>query len=126
MIKEKTDMNTIKALDYFIRIAGTAALVLGLAFWTGKLSGLINLHQALGAGVVLCLWALAILAYRKGVTLGLVAGVAVWGLLTVALGVSQTGLLVGEFHWLVQVIHLILGLGAIAMGAVMARQITRQ
>jgi thiamine transporter ThiT len=116
-------MNAVKYLDYLIRVAGSAALILGLAFWAGKLTGLVTLHEALGAGVVLGVWALAIFAFRKGVFVGLVAGVALWGVLTVVVGISQTQLLVGEFHWVVQVIHLLGGLGAIAMGAVLARAV---
>jgi thiamine transporter ThiT len=123
MIKEKPEMNAVKYLDYLIRIAGAAALILGLAFWSGKLTGLVTLHEALGASVVLGVWALAIFAFRKGVSVGLVAGAALWGVLTVVVGISQTQLLVGEFHWAVQVIHLLVGLGAIAMGAVLARAV---
>jgi thiamine transporter ThiT len=123
MIKEKPEMNAVKYLDYLIRIAGAAALCLGLAFWAGKLTGLATLHEALGAGVVLGAWALAFFAFRKGVSVGLVAGAALWGVLTVVVGISQTQLLVGEFHWVVQVIHLLVGLGAIAMGAVLARAV---
>jgi hypothetical protein len=121
MIKEKPEMNAAKYLDYLIRIAGSAALILGLAFWVAKLTGLVTLHEALGAGVVLALWALAVVAYRKGVSLGFVACAVLWGVFTVVLGIGQTRFLVGEFHLVVQVIHLLVGLGAIAMGAVLAR-----
>jgi thiamine transporter ThiT len=121
MFKEKPEMNAVKYLDYLIRVTGAVALILGLAFWAGKLTGLVTLHEAFGAGVVLGVWALAILAFRKGVSVGLVAGAALCGVLTVVVGISQTQLLVGEFHWVVQAIHLLVGLGAIAMGAVLAR-----
>jgi hypothetical protein len=116
-------MNAVKYLDYLIRVAGASALILGLAFWAGKLTGLVTLHEAFGAGVVFGVWALAIFAFRKGVSVNLVAGAALWGVLTVVVGIGQTQLLIGEFHWVVQVIHLLVGLGAIAMGAVLARAV---
>jgi thiamine transporter ThiT len=125
MFKEKPEMNAAKYMDYLIRVAGAAALIMGFAFWAGKLTGLVTLHEAFGAGVVLGVWALSILAFRKGVSVGLIAGAALWGVLTVVVGISQTQLLVGEFHWVVQVIHLLVGLGAIAMGAILARAVRR-
>ena len=48
-------MPLIKMLDWFAKLGGAAALILGLAFWGGSLTGLVNLHIALGAGLVLSL-----------------------------------------------------------------------
>lgn len=116
-------MTASKAFDYLVRIAGVIALALGLALWGGRLYGLVNLHIALGLAVVLGLWALAILALRRGTARGLSALALAWGLATLALGPSQTGLLMGDLHWLVQVAHLLLGLGAIALAAILAGSI---
>jgi thiamine transporter ThiT len=113
-------MTAAKTLDYGVRIAGVIALALGLALWSGRLYGLVNLHMVLGVVVVLGLWALAALALRRGVARGVAALALPWGLATLALGPSQTGLLVSELHWVVQVAHLLLGLGAIALAAVLA------
>jgi hypothetical protein len=41
----------------------------------------------------------------------LVAVAAVWALLVVIVGLTQTSLLTGSLHWLIQVIHLLLGIG---------------
>ena len=118
-------MTATKAFDYLVRIAGVLALVLGLALWTGRLYGLVGVHKALGAAVVLGLWGLAVLALRRRGRSG--AGLAVlalvWGAATLALGGAQTGLLVGDLHWVVKVLHLALGLGAIALAAVLARSL---
>ena len=114
-------MTAATAFDYTVRVAGILALLLGLALWGGRLYGLINLHMALGVVVVLGLWGLAVLSLRRRGSSRLAIGAAVWGLTTLALGPSQTGLLVGDLHWLVQVAHLLLGLGAIALGAVLAK-----
>ena len=116
-------MTVTKSFDYLVRITGALALVLGLALWSGRLYGLVNAHMALGTAVVLGLWALAVLALRQGVSRGVAILALAWGLATLALGPTQAGLLVGDLHWLVQVAHLLLGLGAIALGAVLARSL---
>lgn len=113
-------MTATKAFDYLIRIAGVLALLLGVALWSGRLYDFVNLHMALGIAVVLGLWGLAVLARRRGTARGLALLALPWGLATLALGPTQSGLLVGDHHWLVQVAHLLLGLGAIALGAVLA------
>lgn len=116
-------MSATKAFDYSVRLAGVLALALGLALWGSRLHGLLNLHMALGVAVVLGLWGLAALALRRGASRGLAAGALVWGLATLALGPTQAGLLMGSLHWVVQVAHLLLGLGAIALAAVLARSL---
>ena len=118
-------MTTIKTIDTLVRIAGVLALVLGFALWGGRLYALINLHMLLGLAVVLGMWALAALASRRGVARGLAATSLVCGLATLTLGPSQTGFLVGDFHWIVQVAHLLLGLGAVALAALLAASLRR-
>lgn len=119
-------MPLIKMLDWFVKLGGAAALILGLAFWGGALTGLVNLHIALGVGLVLSLWTLAVLAMQKGAKSGLVVGAFVWGLVTIGLGFGQTQMLVGEFHWTVQVAHLLVGLGAIVLASMLARTAREQ
>ena len=75
--------------------------------------------------MVLGLWVLAFLALRRGTTRGVAILALPWGAATLALGPTQTGLLVGELHWLVQVVHLLLGLGAIALAAALAGSLKR-
>jgi hypothetical protein len=100
-----------------VRACGTLALVLGLLFWLGDLRSLIPIHMLLGIVLVLSLWALAFLGARVGVSKALVAVAVVVGLLTAWLGVSQTSLLPDpSVHWIVQVIHLLLGMAAIGLG----------
>ncbi len=114
-------MSLIRVLDYFAKFAGAVALLLGLAFWSGGLIRLIPLHVSLGVALVVCLWALATLGLRNGAGAGLVATAIVWGIVTVALGFGQTQLLPGELHWIVQLAHLLVGLGAIILSAMLAR-----
>jgi hypothetical protein len=110
-------------VNMLLRLAGLIAIVLGLLFWTGNALPLIPIHMLVGIIVVLALWTLAILAFRAGVNPGLVALAIVWGLIVLILGMTQNGLLPGSWHWVIQVLHLLLGLGAIGQGEGLARRI---
>jgi hypothetical protein len=48
---------------------------------------------------------------------------AVWGLIVPILGLTQTNLLVGSTHWLIEVLHLLVGLGAIGMAEGLAARV---
>lgn len=109
--------------NMFIRIAGVIMIVLGLLFWTDNAQFLIPLHMTIGLLIVLALWTLAIIAAISGVNPGLVALAAVWSLVMPALGLTQERLLPGGAHWLIQVLHLLVGIGALALGEQLARRI---
>jgi hypothetical protein len=47
--------STITGIQMFVRVAGVAQLLLGLAFWTGNLLGLVDLHMLNGILLVLAL-----------------------------------------------------------------------
>jgi hypothetical protein len=112
--------SAITALQMGIRAAGVVQLVLGLAFWTGNALGLVDLHQLVGILLVLGLWTLAALAARAGVQPGLVAVAAVWGLILPVVGLTQRELLPGSAHIVIEVVHLLLGLGAIGLAETLA------
>ncbi len=107
--------STVTAIQMAIRVLGVVQLVLGIIFWTGNALGLVDLHQLIGILLVLGLWTQAALAHRAGVPGGLVAGAGVWGLLVPIVGLTQTNLLTGSAHWVIQVIHLLLGIGLLAL-----------
>jgi hypothetical protein len=48
--------STITALQMGIRAVWLVQLALGLAFWTGNVLGLVDLHQLIGILLVLALW----------------------------------------------------------------------
>src|SRR5690242_536988 len=101
---------------WVVRIAGVLALILGLLFWTGDVRGLTPVHILLGTLTVLALWLLAATASQQGVPISLTAGAAVIGLIAILLGFTQDSLLPGASHWLIQVLHLIVGMAAVASG----------
>jgi len=106
-----------------IRISGVLLLLLGIAIWTGRADGVIPVHQLLGFVLVLSLWTLSFLAARAGVQMKWVALAVAWGLVAPILGLTQEGVLTGGWHWTIQVLHLLIGLGAIGMGENLARRI---
>ncbi len=113
-----------------VRIGGSLALLLGLLFWlnigNSLRSGLTQLHMTLGILVVLALWILAtIYARTPNANLGLSIGASVIGLLLLIVGITQQNLLLNSFHWVIQVIHFLLGVSAIGMGESLSGAIRR-
>ena len=66
------------------------------------------------------------MAARAGVPRGQVWLATIWGLIAPLLGLAQVGLLPGPNHWIIQVIHLLVGLGAIAQAEGLAVGITHR
>lgn len=112
-------------LQMLVRIIGSILIVLGVLFWTGNATALIPIHMLLGITLVLLLWTLAILGAVAGVSRGFVALALAWGLIVPILGLSQFQLLPGSMHWIIQVLHLLVGLGAIGLADSLARRIKR-
>jgi hypothetical protein len=115
----------VNILDIFVRADAVVLIVLGILFWTGNVDGLIPVHMLLGIALVLALWILAAIAATAGVNRGLVALALVWGPITPALGLTQTRLLPFDGHWIIQVLHLLVGLTAIALAQMLARMTRR-
>ena len=119
-------MNTsITALRWTVRIAGVVALGMGLTFWGGTGYTLLGDHQALGYIVSLALLLMAILGFRARIAPVLPTLAIVWGLVVPAIGSMQLKLLPGDLHWAIQVFHLLLGVGAIALTEIIAGRALR-
>ena len=116
---------TVQIVQIVLRAAGATVLVLDLLFRTGNFLALIPIHMLAGLLVVLSLWTLAGLAARAGVGICRVALAVVWGLIVPVLGVTQSGLLPGDLHWIVQLLHLLIGIGALGQGEGLAARIKR-
>src|SRR5262249_37277479 len=115
--------NATTALQMFVRLDGLALIVLGTLFWTGNALDLVPVHMLLAITLVLAICTLASLAAVAHVTPGLVLLAFVWGLIVPLLGLTQTQLLPGSAHWLIQVLHLLVGLGAIGQAEGLAARI---
>jgi hypothetical protein len=115
----------VTTLDIFVRADGAILIILGLLFWTGNADALIPIHMLLGIALVLALWTLAALAAVVGANRWLVALAFVWGIITPLLGLTQTRLLPFQGHWIIQILHLLVGLTAIALAQLLARAARR-
>jgi hypothetical protein len=104
-----------------LRLSAGLALILGLLFWGGIARQFLGLHILLGMLMVLSLWVIGIgqaLARGGSWPLAIIALAA--GLLVIGFGLNQSALLVGPFHWVIQVIHLLLGVLAAGLGQIIA------
>lgn len=106
-----------------VRVTGLINIVLGVLFWTGHALTLIPVHTQLGFVLVLSLWALAVLGAWAGVSPAPVALAFVWGLLVPVVGMTQDRLLVGDAHWVIRVLHLLISLGAMGLAEGLAARI---
>jgi hypothetical protein len=112
--------------SFVVRIGGSLALLLGILRYLNIGPNLVQLHMTLGILVVLALWTLAtIYARTPNANLGMAIGASVIGLLLLVLGVTQQGLLINDFHWVIQLIHVLLGVTVIGMGEMLSGAIRR-
>jgi hypothetical protein len=111
--------------QWLVRISGVLLLLMGLLIWTENMRDLINYHMLLGLILVISLWVLALLSVRYGVPIGLAAGVAALGLLALWLGMVQVSLLPGPYHWVIQVVHLLVGMLTVGSGEAIGGRLRR-
>src|SRR5690348_15608906 len=108
---------TATVAQWVVRISGVLLLILGLLLWTGDIPlSLIPVHILLGVVLVLALWLLAATATAQGVPIGMAVGIAILGLITLVFGLTQRSLIPGGAHWIIQAIHLILGMLTVGGG----------
>lgn len=104
-----------------LRLCGALAVILGLLFWSGNALNLLPIHMLLGLLVVLSLWIVGIgQAFSSGGSWPLAIGALLLGLLVLAVGMTQSSLMLGAFHWVIQVMHLLLGILAVGTGQIAA------
>lgn len=108
-----------------IRLSGLVALVLGGMLFSSHPTALVPVHMLVGLVLVLSLWALSGMAASAGVSFGLVAAAVLWGLIVPVLGMAQLKLMPGSNHWVIQVVHLLFGLGAMGLGEALGGRLKR-
>lgn len=109
-----------------ISLFGIALVVLGILFWTGHALSLVTLHMRLGGLFVICLLVLAVVGLLTRGSRGFAVIVLIWSFIVPALGMTQLRLLPGRDHWVIQVIHLLVGLIAMGLGHALASRIGRR
>ena len=113
----------VNIASLFIRFGGLTLIILGIVIWTGHGAALVNAHMILGILFVLTLWILAGMGAVVGVSWATVTRTSIWGIVVAWFGMLQRDMMVGETHWIIRVIHLLIGMIAIGMGELTARAI---
>lgn len=113
----------IRIASAVLSFAGLLALILGLLIWTDRALNLVQMHMGLGLLAVGALWIIGIgQAFSENGSWVLAACALGIGAVMVILGMSQSTLMLGAFHWVIQLLHLLLGLLVIGMGHIGARR----
>jgi hypothetical protein len=112
-------------VQMLIRLTGLILIVLGVLFWTGHESQLMPVHIFIGLFFVLLMWIQGLLAALTKLGMGRVVAEFLWGIVVLALGMTQVQLLPGSAHWVIQVLHLLVGLGAIGFAEGVGARIKR-
>ncbi|HXX40215.1 MAG TPA: hypothetical protein VEP50_19025 [bacterium] len=115
----------VTALQMLIRLVWVVQVVLGMLLWAGRALRFLPVHMLVGVVFVLLLWMLSALVMAGRVRTGLTPLTVLWGALTLALGLTQTRLMIGGAHWVVQVLHLLVGIGGIVLAERLAAKVKR-
>ena len=120
-------MKTVRLISLIARMALIVTLGLGFVHWIAQLFvwswllvllaqiGFPNSHEVFGTVGVLGLLILGgIAVWSRGSRL-LGAGGILYALLVPAFGMTQTLILMGDLHWLIQITHLLVGVGAMML-----------
>jgi hypothetical protein len=120
-------MKTLNGALMVLRAGVLIELVLGILFWTNVInpdtSPLVLVHMLIGLIVVIALWLIGLAQgfMKASNSFGLALLTFIVGLVVAGFGLFQTRLLPNSSaHWIIQVIHLVLGLLAIATGEMVA------
>ncbi len=120
-------MKMIRLISVISRLALMITMVLGLAFWLAQAlawGGLLillanigfpNTHEWFGTLGVLGLLILGIVALSTRGSRFMGAGSILYALLVPIFGMTQTLILEGNLHWLIRVMHLLVGIGAMML-----------
>jgi hypothetical protein len=108
---------------WIVRVAGVVQILLGLSIWVGPGLRYFPIHIQVGFLVVAGLWILAVLALVARGRPALVGFAFVWGLALPAFGMAQAEILVGSLHWIIRVVHLLMGLIALGTADALAKHV---
>lgn len=112
---------TIRTIQIIVGMAGLGALTLGLLFWIATIE-LISIHMLFGLIVALSLLIISLVAiFNRDIRIWGIAGI-IYALLLPVFGLTQSSILTGNLHWIIQALHMLVGLGAVFLaGTISAR-----
>ena len=95
----------VKLLRWCVRVAGLLALILGLLIGRVSYAWLPRAHTALGLVVVAALALIAIAGFFAHLRPALPLLALLWAGVTVYVGFTQTSVMTGDAHWIIEVVH---------------------
>lgn len=110
-----------------LSLAALFALISGILFWAGFALNLMSLHMLVGFLAVIALWTIGIaqLFSSRG-SWTIAACTLIVGALTIFVGLYQSVLLPGQLHWIIQTVHVILGILTVGLGHMAAARYRRR
>ena len=102
-------------ITWIARVPAIGTQLQGWLYWIANSTGFIFTHMLLGIAFALLLLALSLIELLTGRMRLLGASGIVYTLILTVLGFTQTGLLVGPMHWLIQTAHVVIGFGALVL-----------
>ena len=106
-----------------VGITGAFQFLVGVLIWVGVALPWIPVHMLVGLIFVLGLWALAFRAWREGAGSRIAAVTASWGVLILVFGMNHAQILRGENHWVIRLLHLLVGIAAMGMAGTLGRRL---
>jgi hypothetical protein len=116
----------IRMLQWLTRIGGLGAFVVGMMLGRIGYAVALRAHMTLGLIVALSLLVLALMAISARVRIPLAAVSVVWAVAVVYVGIMHPRWMPGGSHWIIQVVHAVLGICAMGLAEAMAGAITRK
>jgi len=108
-----------------VRLLVVVQVILGLMMWFGGAKDLSRAHEGIGIVFVLAASAVAAIGARAGAPRSLVTVTLMWAIITLLFGYSQVGLITGSMHWIIRIVHLVLGLGLAGQAERVARAVKK-
>jgi hypothetical protein len=109
-------------LRWIIRVAFLGGLLLGIPLWLGHGYTFLRLHMWLGFIVAFALLIIVILSLLTKVKPVLPVISLLWAVALPFIGIAQLHMMPGANHWVIQVIHVLLALGAIGLGEALSKR----
>ena len=117
---------SITVLRWILRLVFLVSLILGVVLWSGRGYEYLRLHMWLGFIITFALLALVIISLLARARPALASVTLLWAVALPALGIAQLRIMPGPNHWIIRVVHLLLGIGAIGLGEVLAKRSLQQ
>jgi len=102
-------------ITWIVHVPGVGKQLQGWLYGIANSTGFIFTHMVLGIAFALLLLVLSLIELLTGRMRLLGASGIVYTLILTVLGFTQTGLLLGPMHWLIQTAHVVIGFGALVL-----------